>query len=89
MNSKCSAFAGLTFYFDDTAMSFDNAVANRQTQPQAPPFIGGNERLENPSQHIGVNAGAAVSDGQQNHTGAFFDRANSQAAAARHGIDRV
>ena len=66
MNFKSSAFAGLTFNFNDTAMSRDNAVANRQTQPQAAPFIGGNKRLENSSQHIGINARAAVGDGKQN-----------------------
>src|SRR5262245_1462107 len=89
MDSKSRTLALLTFYRDLSAMSFYNPVADRQSQSQPSPFLGGKKRLEDSRQRVRINAIPSIyhTDDQ------LFRRVcrciHSQFATVRHGFNGV
>jgi hypothetical protein len=60
---KYGTFAYLAFYFDGTAMVFDNAINNRESETGASGLIlGGEKWIEDLIYELGGNAAARIGD---------------------------
>jgi len=82
------AFTKFRFNRDQSVMTFDDPIADRQPETSAVHALGRIEGLKDLLPHIILHARAGIRKSKSQPVAASH-AANLQAAALRHGVDRI